>query len=153
MGPRIRAILLVEDDANDARLLKRAFDKAGLSVPVVRVEHGDDAVAYLRGEHQFVDRSVYPMPGIILLDLKLPRRSGLEVLEWVRQSSSECRRLPVVILSSSDDPGDINRSYELGANSYLTKPTSTRDFQALATAFSEYWLDINQDPLVEQLYC
>lgn len=153
METRIRAILLVEDDANDARLLKRAFDKARIDVPMVRVEHGDDAVSYLRGEHQFVDRTVYPMPGIVLLDLKLPRRSGFEVLAWVRRSESQCRRLPIVVLSSSDDPGDINRSYELGANSYLTKPTTTSDFHAVVSAFSRYWLDINQAPVIEQLYC
>ncbi|MGH9523342.1 MAG: response regulator [Terriglobales bacterium] len=153
MGPFVRAILLVEDDANDARLLKRAFDKIGLEVPVVRVEHGDDAVAYLRGENQYVDRALYPMPSIVLLDLKLPRRSGFEVLQWVRGTESECRRLPIVVLSSSDEPSDINRSYEMGANSYLAKPHSTQEFVALAEAFRDYWIDLNRDPQINQLYC
>ena len=153
MGPHIRAILLVEDDAGEARLLKRAFDKMGICVPLIRVEHGDSAVAYLRGEAQYVDRSIYPMPGIVLLDLKLPRRSGFEVLQWVRASEGDCRRLPIVVLSSSDDPRDINHAYELGANSYLTKPGSTGDFHALAAAFRDYWLGLNQDPAIERLYC
>lgn len=150
---QVRAVLLVEDNADDARLLKRAFVKVGMDVPVVRVAHGDDAVAYLRGEHQYVDRSIYPMPSILLLDLKLPRRSGFEVLQWVRGVESDCRRLPVVIFSSSDDPTDINRCYELGANSYITKPHSTAHFRQFAAAFSEYWVSINQPPAVDSLYC
>jgi CheY-like chemotaxis protein len=153
MDPNARVILLVEDDANDARLLRRAFHKVGMEVPVVRVNHGDDAVAYLRGENQFVDRTIYPMPGIVLLDLKLPRRSGLEVLQWVRASESDYRRLPVIILSSSEEPSDINRSYEMGANSYLAKPASTRDFITMAAAFRDYWIELNRDPSIRQLYC
>lgn len=153
MVHHMRAILLVEDDANDARLLQRAFAKVGMDVPMIRVEHGDDAVAYLRGENQFVDRAIYPMPALVLLDLKLPRRSGFEVLQWVRGCQSDCRRLPVVILSSSQEPSDINRSYEMGANSYLAKPTSTQDFVGMATAFRDYWIELNREPSVRQLYC
>ena len=152
MRTMIRAILLVEDDANDARLLRRAFDKIGMEVPVVRVEHGDDAVAYLRGENQFVDRTIYPMPSLVLLDLKLPRRSGFEVLQWVRGLESECRCLPVVVFSSSSEPSDIKRSYEMGANSYLAKPNSTKDFMTMAAAFRDYWIELNREPPITKLY-
>lgn len=146
MGPRLRYILLVEDDSNDAHLLQRAFSKAAIDVPIVRVRDGDDAVAYFSGEGRFVDRNLYPIPGLVLLDLKLPRRSGLDVLEWLRTRESDCRRLPVIMLSSSAEPQDIDRSYDLGANSYITKPQTSSGFYELAVAFRDYWIGINEDP-------
>ena len=146
MGPRLRSILLIEDDSGDARLLERAFKKAEIDIPVVRVKDGDDAVAYFSGEGRFVDRALYPIPGLILLDVKLPRRSGFDVLEFLRSRDSDCRRLPIIMLSSSAEPQDINRSYDLGANSYITKPQTSGEFYELALAFRDYWLRVNEDP-------
>jgi CheY-like chemotaxis protein len=87
-----------------------------------RLTNGDDAVAYLSGDAPYENRAAYPMPNVLLLDIKLPRRSGFEVLEWVRRQKSNLRRLPVVMLTSSRHSADINRAYDLGANSYLAKP-------------------------------
>lgn len=139
-------ILLVEDDAADARLLKRAFDKAQVSTPMVRLTNGDDAVAYLAGEQPFVNRIENPLPALVILDIKLPRRSGLEVLQWIRSTDTELHRVPVVILSSSRQPSDINRAYDLGANSYLSKPESSDALLDLAVLFRKYWLELNQSP-------
>lgn len=139
-------ILLVEDDASDARLLKRAFDKAQVTTPMLRLTNGDEAVAYLAGHEPFTDRMKNPLPTLVILDIKLPRRSGLEVLEWMRSSDSALHRVPVVILSSSRQTADINRAYDLGVNSYLTKPETSDELFDMATLFRKYWLELNQNP-------
>lgn len=148
MGPFVETILLVEDDASDAKLFQRALLRAGVTVPVRRVENGDDAVAYIDGAAPYHNRAEHPFPGVVVLDIKLPRRSGFEVLEHVRRQSDNTRLLPIVMLSSSALASDINRAYALGANSYLTKPYRSADFTRLATAFKEYWLECNEDPLI-----
>lgn len=141
-------ILLVEDDSNDVLLFQRAFRRAQISNPIHIVTDGDQAVHYLGGIDQYQDRTRYPLPLLVLLDLKLPRRSGIEVLEWVRQQPN-LRRLPVVILTSSRESTDINLAYEKGANSYLLKPPSFDDLQSLLQTFHFYWLTLNQLPFVE----
>jgi CheY-like chemotaxis protein len=142
------AILLVEDDANDVILIRRAFAKAGIKNPVHAVEDGDAAVAYLAGEGTYADRGDHPLPGVVLLDLKLPRRSGLEVLEWVRQSST-LRRLPIVVLTSSRESADVNRAYDLGANSYLVKPVGFDALTDLVRLLQGYWVGWNEKPEIE----
>jgi CheY-like chemotaxis protein len=142
------AILLVEDDANDVILIRRAFAKAEIKNPVYTVEDGDAAVAYLAGEGTYANRSDYPLPGVVLLDLKLPRRSGLEVLEWVRQSPT-LRRLPVVVLTSSRESADVNRAYDLGANSYLVKPVGFDALTDLVRILQGYWVGWNEKPEIE----
>jgi CheY-like chemotaxis protein len=139
-------ILLVEDDPSDFRLIQRAFERANLAIPMIRLTHGDDAVAYLAGDAPYENRGAYPVPAIILLDIKLPRRSGFEVLEWIRKRPSALRRIPVVMLTSSRHSADINRAYDLGANSYLVKPSSTADLEELASNFKSYWLRLNEAP-------
>src|SRR6478672_12672813 len=114
-------ILLVEDDSNDVLLIQRAFRKASLSNPLQIVEDGEAAILYLKGEESFADRDRYPLPRLILLDLKLPRKSGFEVLVWLRQQP-KFYGLPVVVLTSSKEKNDIQQAYLLGANSYLVKP-------------------------------
>ena len=113
------SILLVEDDYNDILLIQRAFRKAEIQQSMLQVTDGDEAIAYLSGEGQYTDRQTYPIPSLILLDLKLPRRSGLEVLAWIRQQT-KLKRLLVVVLTSSQENSDLNRAYDLGANSYLS---------------------------------
>ncbi len=142
------AILLVEDDANDQILIQRAFAKAEIKNPVYTVEDGDAAVAYLAGEGAYADRDDHPLPGVVLLDLKLPRRSGLEVLEWVRQSPT-LRRLPIVVLTSSRESADVNRAYDLGANSYLVKPVGFDALTDLVRILQGYWVGWNEKPEIE----
>lgn len=137
-------ILVVEDDSNDVLLFQRSMRKAGWGNPIQVVNHGDAAVAYLAGTPPFEDRERHPMPCLVLLDLKLPRRGGLEVLAWLR-AQPMLRRLPVVILTSSREHGDINRAYELGANSYLVKPGSLQEWQVLVTLIHGYWM-VNEMP-------
>src|SRR5437660_5120901 len=138
-------ILLVEDSADDVLLIRRAFQKAGITNPIQVVEHGDAAVSYLAGEPPFADRQRFPLPVMVLLDLKLPRRSGLEVLAWVRQHSG-LKRIPVVVLTSSKESLDVNQAYDLGANSYLVKPVAFEELLALVRSLEGYWLLLNERP-------
>jgi len=139
-------ILLVEDDASDARLIQRAFGKFCTDANMIRLTNGDDAVAYLAGNPPFENRSVHPFPDIVLLDIKLPRRSGFEVLQWLRAHPSELKRIPVVVLTSSSHSVDINRAYDLGANSYVVKPDTTSQLERLAADFCDWWLGLNENP-------
>ncbi len=142
-------ILLAEDNSTDALMVRRAFTKAGLQGTLEVVEDGDKAVAYLGGAGEFADRTRHPLPVLLLLDLKLPRRSGLEVLAWLRQQPG-LKRLPVVVLTSSDEGGDVNRAYDLGANSYLVKPVDFDALQGMVKGFGLYWLLLNRNPELER---
>ncbi len=146
MNKTNRPILLVEDDPADARLIQRAFEKAQLPVPLLRLSNGDDAVAYLAGEGPYHNRISYPLPTLMLLDIKLPRRSGFEVLEWVRNRADALARLVVVMLTSSGHSVDVDRAYDLGANSYITKPENSQRLLEVAHVLREYWLKYNQFP-------
>jgi CheY-like chemotaxis protein len=136
-------LLHVEDDPNDVLLLQRAFRKAGVTLNIQAVSDGDKAVAYLSGADAFADREKFPMPAIALLDLKMPRKSGLEVLAWIR-SEEKLRRLVVVIFTSSKHDEDVRRAYELGANSYLVKPVGFDMLVDLARSVHHYWLTLNE---------
>jgi CheY-like chemotaxis protein len=138
-------ILLVEDSPDDALLIQRAFRKANLANPVQLVRDGEEAVAYLSGAAPYDDRGRFPLPVFMLLDLKLPRRSGLEVLAWLRQESA-VRRLPVVVLTSSRESVDVNRAYDLGVNSYLTKPVGFEALIEMVKNVNLYWLVLNESP-------
>ena len=143
-------VLLVEDDPADFRLIQRAFSKSTQSFDMFRLTNGDDAVSYLSGEAPYENRAMHPMPCVVLLDLKIPRRSGFEVLQWLRNQSSAISRLPVVVLTSSRHSVDINRAYDLGANSYLVKPENSAQLEQLASQFHIYWLKLNELPNVNQ---
>ncbi len=136
-------ILLAEDDANDVLLLKRAFERAGITNPLHVTSDGEEALAYLAGRGRFADREQNPVPALLLLDLKMPKLSGFEVLQWVRQHST-LKRLPIVVLSSSFQYTDINRAYDLGANSYLVKPADFNTRIDLVKKLQAYWLTANQ---------
>lgn len=138
-------ILLVEDDPNDVLLIRRAFSRAKLLNPLHVVNDGDSAVNYLAGTDEYGDRNLHPLPALILLDLKLPRRSGLEVLEWLKQQP-ELRRLPVIVLTSSRENIDINRAYDLNANSYLVKPVAPDALLEMVKMLDLYWLALNEKP-------
>lgn len=138
-------ILLVEDNPDDVLLIKRAFKKAGLGHSLQIASHGEEAVDYLAGGGEFADREKHPFPALMLLDLQLPRRSGHEVLEWLRAQEG-LRRLPVVVLTSSREPRDINRAYDLGANSYLVKPVSFDALLEMVQVIERYWLGLTERP-------
>ena len=131
-------MLLVEDDLNDIFFVKRAMKLTQLKTPLQVVTDGDDAIAYLRGDGEYADRQVHPLPKLVVMDIRMPRKSGFEVLEWVKRQPA-LRRIPVVIVSSSDRPGDINRAYELGANAYMVKPVSFRAVEHLFQSITHYW--------------
>src|SRR6476619_4385714 len=114
-------ILLVEDRGEDILLIQKAFHRAGVVNPRLAVRDGEQAIAYLSGTGPYSNRAEYPLPWLILLDLKMPRVDGFEVLKWIR-SQPELRRLIVVVLTSSEQLKDVNRAYELGANSFMVKP-------------------------------
>jgi CheY-like chemotaxis protein len=113
-------ILLAEDNRGDTLLVQRAFRQLDAPYVLNVVEHGDAAVDYLAGNGTYADRDRYPLPALLLLDLKMPRRSGFEVMEWLQHQSDI--ELPVVILTSSTDPSEMQRAYQLGAKSYILKP-------------------------------
>jgi CheY-like chemotaxis protein len=139
-------ILLVEDNEDEQLLIRRAFAKARLSNPLHVVGDGDAAVAYLAGEGRYADRSQHPLPCMVLLDLKLPRRSGHEVLAWKRDQGGLLARIPVVVLTASRESADVNRAYDLGANSYLTKPVVFEGLLELVKSLGLYWVVLNEQP-------
>ena len=138
-------ILLVEDNPTDVLLIKRALAKTRVANPIQVVEDGDAAVAYLAGQSVYADRAQYPLPILIMLDLKLPKRSGLEVLAWLRGQDS-LRRIPVVMLTSSNGAGDVNAAYDEGVNSYLVKPVEFDGLVDMFRAVNFYWLMMNTKP-------
>ncbi len=121
-------VLLVEDDTNDALLLQRAFHRAKLTSLLRVVSDAEQAMAYLEGEEA--------VPSLLLLDLNLPRTSGLELLDWLRQRPAPLKDLPVIVLTSSRDTEDIDKAYDLGANSYMAKPNG--NFDGLAEMVKEF---------------
>lgn len=137
-------ILLAEDDAGDVALLQRAFDRAtGRKVQIVT--NGEEAIDYLAGNGRYADRQTYPLPIVVLLDLKMPRKSGLEVLGWIR--SQPCiRRLPIIGITASQNTEDLNRAYDLGINSFLKKPLGFPELAAVIDAFVEYWFVFSRNP-------
>lgn len=145
---RSDTILLVEDNPSEVLLMQRAFRKANIANPLHVVGDGDAAIFYLSGQAPYNDRETYPLPMIVLLDLKLPRKSGHEVLAWLRQQPV-LNRLPVVVLTSSRESIDVNRAYELGVNSYLVKPVTFDSLLEIVRAFELYWLSFNEQPQLQ----
>ncbi len=139
------AILLVEDNPNDVFLIKRAFERTKILNPIYVVEDGDEAIAYLEGKEKYADRKNYPFPFLILLDLKLPKKSGFEVLGWIKKKE-KLKRIPVVVLTSSSESPDINKAYDLGANSYLVKPVSFENLFEMIKTLGLYWMILNKKP-------
>ena len=139
-------ILQVEDDENDVFLLRHAFKAAGIENTLRVARDGQEAIDYLGGQGEFADRERFPLPCLILLDLKLPRRTGLEVLEWLRRQS-HLASLPVIIFSSSNHRSDIDQAYQLGTNAFITKPSGQDERIEFARAIRNFWLRFNQTPV------
>jgi CheY-like chemotaxis protein len=138
-----RAILLVEDNDDDIFLMRRALKAARIANPLQVVEDGQQAMEYLAGNGQYADRTQFPFPAVVFLDLKLPMKSGLDVLDWIRKQP-QFDNLIVLVLTSSSEPSDLKRAYSLGANSYLVKPPTAEQLLDLAKAFKWYWLEFNR---------
>jgi CheY-like chemotaxis protein len=138
-------ILLAEDDPNDTLLISRAFQKAGLGNVLKCVNDGEQAVEYLQGENEYADRARFPLPFLLLLDLKMPGTDGFEVLRWIR-AQPDFKRLLVVVLTSSNLQADVDRAYELGANSYLVKPVEFNQMVNMIQRFEAYWTELNRFP-------
>lgn len=141
-------ILIAEDNQDHVFLLKRALRKGAVLNPVFVVGDGEEAIAYLKGEGKYADRYEFPLPALLLLDLKMPRKNGFEVLEWIRQQPG-LKRLRVVVLTTSDAPEDINRAYDLGANSFMIKPLEKEQFFGLTEAIKGYWLWMSAAPALQ----
>jgi CheY-like chemotaxis protein len=135
----IPTILYVDDDDNDVLLLKHALRCAKLAFDVQVVNDPEKASAYLSGQGVYSDRERHPWPALVLLDLKMPRMHGLEVLTWIRSQSS-LENLVVVVLTASNHIPEINRAYELGANSYLIKPVELGELVEIVRGMIAYWM-------------
>lgn len=138
------SVLLVEDNPDEADLIAHAFRKAQVPHRLEVVSDGEHAIEHLASRHAG-EHGEQPLPVMVLLDLKLPRKSGFEVLEWIRAHPS-LRHLPVVVLTSSDQDEDKRRAYAMCANSYLVKPARLDALIAMVRAVNHYWTDLNQVP-------
>jgi CheY-like chemotaxis protein len=139
-------ILLAEDDVNDALLVERALSRADIHNPIMVVRDGQEALDYLEGIGPFADRKNFPLPSLALLDIKMPRKNGLEVLEWIRHNVGGLKLLPVIIMSSSSIQADIDRAYQLGVNAYLVKPTAFNELVETLKTTTEFWKDFVAHP-------
>ena len=135
-------ILLAEDREEDVILIRKAFEKAGIRNPLFIVRNGEEAINYLTGVARFSDRRQYPLPALLLLDLKMPGADGFDVLRWLK-TQPDLVPLRVVVLTSSEDIRDVNKAYQLGANSFLVKPLDFHNTVAMAETIMDYWLRTN----------
>lgn len=138
----MKTVLLVEDSDDDALITKMACQRTGIPHTLQHVGDGDAAVDYLMGNGKYADRTAYPLPDLVFLDIRLPKRTGHEVLEWIR-SQPGFRNLPVVILTTSREPSDISRAYSLGVTSYLRKISEQVEFGQAVRVILKYWLELN----------
>ena len=145
LSPEQYVILLVDDREDDLTVIRRAFTKSRILNPILAVQSGEEAIAYLRGEGKYSNRAEYPLPELILLDLKMPGLSGFDVLKWIRQHPT-LKTIRIVVLTASDHMKDVNLAYELGANSFLVKPVEFDRFLDLANAINGYWLWMSKTP-------
>lgn len=140
-----KLVLHVEDDEHDVLFLQIAFEEAKIPNPVAVARDGREALAYLKGEGKYSNRQRHPLPGLVLLDLRLPYVPGHQVLKWIR-GQPEMAALPVIICSSSAEAKDVNACYALGANGYIVKPSSPRELAEVARHLKKYWLDMEGPP-------
>ena len=147
--PEQAVILLVEDRTDDVLLIQRALARAGVKNPFFVLRDGEEALAYLHGTGKYADRDEYPLPDIMLLDLKMPKMDGFEVLQHVRQHKN-FRALRIIVLTSSEDIFDVNKAYELGANSFLVKPLEFENLSAMMSTLSSFWLHQSRAPVLER---
>jgi CheY-like chemotaxis protein len=146
-GGEPTCILLADDEPNDIALLEYAFERAGLGALLRRVPDGQSAIDYVEGKPPYDDRSRFPLPGLVLVDLNMPKVSGLEFLEWLRRFP-EFSDLPVVIFSGSQHHRDMARASELGARNYIVKPNSSEDLTRVAHNLGLLWKGLHHGSAV-----
>ena len=145
----LSVILVVDDREDEILLIRRALQQTKMLNPVITMRSGEEAILYLSGEGKYRSREEYPLPELVLLDLKMPGMDGFEVLTWIRAQPA-FRALRVVVLTSSDQIYDVNKAYELGANSFLVKPTSFNNYVEVLRAMNGYWLWMSKTPQIER---
>ena len=145
---KIDTLLAVEDDPGDIFMLERALRRAGIANPLVIVRDGEAAIDYLAGQGDYADRERFPLPTVMLLDLKLPKRSGLEVLAWLRDQPG-LKRLRVVVLTSSRESPDVNRAHDLGVSSYLVKPVDMTSLVERLAALNLFLVVMAEKPSLD----
>src|ERR1051325_6247935 len=141
--PEQAVILLVEDRQDDVLLIERAFNNAGIRNPFFVVRDGEEGMAYLHGTGKYSNRDEFPLPDIMLLDLKMPRMDGFEVLHEVRKDKNFAA-LRIIVLTSSEEIYDVNRAYDLGANSFLVKPLEFINYPAMLQTLTKFWMGERQ---------
>ena len=139
-----QTILLVDDSENDIFLMRMAFKRAEFNSPLQEVHNGEEAIAYLKGEGLYGDRNQHPLPSVVLMDLNMPMKTGFEVLGWLREHPA-FKRLSIIILTASMRPEDVERAFELGANSYLVKPSDIAALGEMVRCLRD-WIQINHFP-------
>lgn len=140
-------LLLAEDLEDDILLVRKALSQAQITNPLFVVRDGEELVDYLQGTGKFANRAEYPLPDLLLMDLKMPKMDGFEVLRWLKSQPS-FKGLRIVVLTSSEDIYDVNKAYELGASSFLVKPLEFEHYEALARTLGRYWLQFNRNPTI-----
>lgn len=136
-----KVVLYAEDSPDDRFFMAEAWKEAGCERRLVMVEDGEQAVAYMSGAGVYADRGAYPLPGLVLLDLKMPKRTGLETLSWMR-STPVWKTVPVVLLTASAAPADVTAAYGGGANVFMVKPTTAKELAGVAAAIRAHWLQL-----------
>jgi two-component system response regulator len=149
MGHNPLNILLIEDEEAHAELTKRSIRKAGNANRIDVVFDGEEAINYLYNHGEYADKTKYPRPGLILLDIKLPGIDGIQVLKTIKEDPN-LKRIPVIMLTTSTRDEDIVQSYNYYANSYLTKPVGFKEFEDKIRQLDYYWLLINEPPNLEK---
>jgi CheY-like chemotaxis protein len=145
MTSALLPVLSVEDEESDAIFLQRAFQKADIAHPLVLLKNGQEAVDYLSGSPPYNDRNEYPLPALIVMDLKMPRMTGFDVLTWIG-TRPELRAIPVVVLSSSPAEADIRKAKEMGARDFVVKPNGTGEYLKTVQGLHARWLRGQQHP-------
>src|SRR5262245_10192846 len=149
MPRQTELILIAEDDENDIALFHLGLTRAGITNPVQIVRNGEECMAYLEGVGLYTDRDRYPLPSLLILDLKMPLMDGFSVLSWIRRHPT-LSRLRVVVLTASHNIVDVNRAYDLGANSFLTKTLDVRDFAEQLQGVRNHWLSLSLAPEIQR---
>lgn len=143
----LSSILLVEDEPSDSLLIQRAFKSNNVENSIIHLKDGQQALDYLLGEEIYSDREQFPIPGLILLDLNLPKVKGLKVLDKIKKTPI-LKRIPTIVLSASDQSSDINQAYDSGANGYITKPVTYSALNELVRDLNSFWLQHNKQAII-----